>query len=151
MRRLVIVLLLGCASASAGVGCSDDAGDLEAFCATARRFATDNPATVFDRYDPADPASAATLLRDAGERLRTWSEDAPGEIDGDVEAIADAADALAEEFESPEAAPDETLRAQIEAVEAASPRVLEFTRAECDVDLEPTSTAPPATAPTSTP
>ncbi len=149
MRRLIIALLLS--YASAGAGCSDDGGDLEAFCATARRFATDNPATVFDRYDPADPASAATLLRDAGERLRTWAEDAPGEIDGDVEAIADAADALAAEFESPEAAPDETLRAQIEEVEAASPRVLEFTRGECDVDLEPAATLPPATAPTSTP
>jgi hypothetical protein len=38
----------------------DDGGSVEAFCATARRFAQDNPANVFDQYaETADELAAA--------------------------------------------------------------------------------------------
>jgi hypothetical protein len=138
--RVPVLVAPLAALALAAAGCGDDGGDIEAFCATARRFATDNPASVFDRYDPTDPGSAAVLLRDAGDRLAAWAEDAPSRIDDDVQAIADAAVALATEFEEPDAASSETLQEQLLEVESASARVLEFTRAECDVDLEPAAT-----------
>lgn len=120
-------------------GCGDDGGSVEAFCATARRFAEDNPATVFDRYDPADPTGAAELLRGASEELRAWAEEAPGEVDDDVASIADAAEALADAFESPPPSQDRAaeLEAQFNEVELASARVTSFTRERCGVDLDP--------------
>ena len=140
-------MLLPLLALAAAGACGDESGDLEAFCATARRFATDNPASVFDHYDPADPGSAATLLRDAGDRLTAWAEEAPGSIDDDVEDIAAAAEALADEFEQPDAASAESLQEQVLVVEAASARVLQFTRDQCQVDLEPASTTSTTAAP----
>jgi hypothetical protein len=143
------VLLVPVLAFAATTACGGDDGDLEAFCATARRFAADNPAAVFDHYDPADPASAATLLRDAGDRLTAWAEEAPGNVDDDVEAIAAAAEALADEFEQPAAATTESLQEQVVVVEAASARVLRFTRDQCQVDLDPGSTTSSTAAPPS--
>ena len=135
-----------CAVAACGGG---GGGDPEAFCATAERFAADNPASVFDRYDPADPASAAALLRDAADRLRGWADEAPRSIRVDIDAIAEAAEGLADEFEDPEAAASEELQAQLAAVETASARSLDYTREECGVDLDPdvTATSTPSPAP----
>lgn len=136
-------LVVMAVSLVAATGCSSDSdGDLEAFCATARRFAADNPAAVFDRYDPADPASAVVLLRDAGDRLGAWAEEAPAQIDDDVEAISEAADLLADQFETPGAATSSTLQEQLAGVESSSERVVEFTRQNCEVDLDPTTTPP---------
>lgn len=150
MRSPALALAL---VALVAAGCADDGGSIEAFCETARRFARDNPATVFDRYDPADPTSAAALLRSASADLRAWADEAPGEIDDDVEAIAEAADTLAEGFESPPPSPNRVaeLEEQFNAVELASARVTSFTREQCGVDLDPgggpvspsTTAAPP--------
>jgi hypothetical protein len=138
------VAAVAVAAAALGACGGDGAGDEAAFCATAERFAADNPASVFDRYDPADPASAATLLRDAADRLRDWGDDAPRRVRVDIDAIAEAADGLADEFETPEAAASEDLQAQLAAVETASARALDHTRETCGVDLDPavTSTTP---------
>lgn len=134
---LVAVLLV------AAIGCSSNGGsDLEAFCATARRFEADNPAAVFDRYDPADPASAVVLLRDAADRLGAWAEEAPGQIDDDVEAISAAADLLADQFETPAAATSSALAEQLAGVESSSERVVDFTRENCQIELDPPTTLP---------
>ncbi len=136
------------------VACSDDGGSVEAFCATARRFAEDNPATVFDRYDPADPAGAADLLRAAGRDLRAWSDEAPGQIDDDVESIADAADELAAAFEAPSPSPDRRaeLAERFTEVEEASGRVTSYAREQCAVELDPAAvtTSMPTSTPSST-
>lgn len=120
--------------------CGGDGGDVEAFCATARQFAVDNPADVFDRYDPEEPATAAGLLRDAAGELDGWAGDAPDDVQGAIETIADAAEALAGAFEEPSDEATATLRDAIERVEAASRQVVSFTSEECGVDLEPTAT-----------
>jgi hypothetical protein len=153
-RRAHAPLLLALVVAT--TACGDDGGSEQAFCATARRFVDDNPASVFDRYDPADPASAAVLLREAGDRMQAWADDAPGEIDGDVQVIADAAEQLAAAFESPSAAAEriDELETSFAAVETASARLTAFTQRRCGVDLDAaanvripasttTTTAPP--------
>ena len=132
-------------------GCNqDDGGDLDAFCATARAFVEQNPASVFDRYDPADPTAAAALLRGEAERLRSWAVDAPGEVDGDVEAIAAAAETLADGFESPSPSPERVgeLEARFELVEDASGRLTSYVREQCGVDLDPATTPAPPVSPT---
>ena len=132
--------LLVAAAAVAVVGCGDDGGgDVEAFCATARQFSVDNPAEVFDSYDPEDPASAAALLREAAASFERWADDAPGEVEASIETIADAAEDLALAFEEPTAG-GAGVRDEVEAVEAASAQVVTFTRDQCGVDLEPNTT-----------
>ena len=149
--RFVALVLL-----AAAVGaCSDDGGSEEAFCATARRFAEDNPATVFDRYDPEDPAGAAVLLRGEAERLRAWADEAPGAIDDDVDVIAEAAEDLADTFEDPVPGENRTaeLAERFTEVEDASARVVAYTRERCAVELDPaaaTVTSAPASSPTTT-
>lgn len=150
MRRGATVALV-VAGSLVPAACSDDGGgSLEAFCATARAFAEDNPATVFDRYDPADPTAAAELLRAARDQLRSWAEEAPDDIDDDVATIAEAADELAVAFESPAPTGDraDELEARFEEVELASARVTSFARERCGVELDPAG-GPVATAPTS--
>lgn len=112
---------------------------MEAFCATARVFAEDNPALIFDRYDPANPSGAAALLEQAAERLDGWASDAPGEVRADVEAIAGAARELGLAFTAPPPEPDRTaeLESTFAEVEQASARVTAFTRERCGVDLDP--------------
>lgn len=160
-RRAASAVVAITAVATAATACSDDSGSVEAFCATARDFATDNPATVFDRYDPGDPASAVALLDEAETRLRRWAGDAPGEIDDDVETIADAAAALADAFDEPDPGqlPEErtaALAEQFEEVEAASSRVTSYVREQCGVELDPAAsqgspvTPGPGSSPTTT-
>ncbi len=144
MRRRALVVV-----ALAVAGCGDDGGSEEAFCATAADFAADNPATVFDRYDPADPSGAADLLRREAARIRAWADDAPGEIDQDVETIAAAAEELAAAFESPPPSADRAaeLTERFHEVEEASARVTAFARQRCDVELDPVSSTSTTAAP----
>jgi hypothetical protein len=136
VRRCLLV-----AAAAAVVGCSGDGGrgDVDAFCATARQFSVDNPAAVFDRYDPEDPASAAALLRDAAASFQRWADDAPADVGASIDTIAQAAEDLALAFEEPTVG-GAGVRDQVEAVEAASAEVVAYTREQCGVDLEPTPT-----------
>lgn len=148
----IVVLVVAVAGALAA-GCSDDGGSEEAFCATARRFAEDNPATVFDRYDPEDPAGAAALLRGEAERLRAWADEGPGDIDDDVDVIAEAAIDLADAFEDPNTAEAGELAERFTEVEDASVRVVAYVRDRCGVDLDPASvtTSSTSTATTASP
>jgi hypothetical protein len=124
-------------------GCDERGGDLEAYCATARSFVDDNPAAAFALIDPTDPVATATALRSASERLRQWSEEAPSDIDQDVEALADGAEALASDFESGTTATAEEQAARTESLAAASGEVLGYTSEQCEVDLEPVTTTSP--------
>jgi hypothetical protein len=138
MRRgLQLVLVPALLVATATACADDDGGDLAAFCATAEAFAVDNPAAALGRYDPSDRTGAAAQLRDAGARLETWAGEAPGDIAEDVTALAEAMSTLADEFETPGDAPGDSLEEQLAEVEAASGRVVTFTRDRCQVDLEP--------------
>lgn len=137
-------------AAAALVACSDDGGSEEAFCATARRFAEDNPATVFDRYDPADPAGSAALLRGEAERLRAWADEGPGDVDDDVDVIAEAAEHLADAFEEPDTADTAELAERFAEVEDASARVVAYARDRCGVDLDPVPVSPGPSTSTST-
>ena len=141
-RRGALLLAVLLAGACSG----DDGGSEEAFCATARSFAEDNPANVFDTYDPADPTAAAELLRREGARLRAWADQAPGEIDDDVELIAETADDIAAGFESPAPTPERAaeIEEQFNEVEEASARVTTYARERCAVELDP-GVAPPST------
>jgi len=138
-RSLIVAFCAASAVATAACGGGDD-GDVEAFCATARQFSVDNPASVFDQYDPEDPSSAAALLRDAAASLEAWSDDAPADVDEAIETIAGAAEDLAAAFEQPTAGGSDGLRETVEAVETASAQVVTYTRDQCGVDLEPSST-----------
>ena len=135
MRRRSAAILLATTVVACGGG---DGGSVEAFCTTARTFVTDNPATVFDRYDQADPTAAAELLREAAARLQAWADESPGDVDDDVEVLADVALTLADDFEEPTRTPDRAaeLEAQFAGVEAASGRVTAFARERCSVELD---------------
>jgi hypothetical protein len=121
-------------------GCDERGGDLEAYCATARGFREDNPAAAFALVDPTDPTATAAALRSAGERLRQWAEDAPSDIDQDVEALADGADALAQDFESGTTATVDEQAARTEALATSSAEVQRYTEEQCGVTLDPAST-----------
>jgi hypothetical protein len=146
------VLVAWVAGLAGLAGCGDDGGSEEAFCETARRFARDNPAAVFDRYDPSDPTGAAALLREAGATLQAWADEAPGDVDDDVETIAEAAEELATAFEEP--APTAERAAELEArfaeVEDASARVTSYARERCGVELDPGAGATVTTGPPTT-
>ena len=132
------------------LACGDDGGDLDAYCATARRFTTDNPADAFGRVDPADPAGTTSALDAAAEQLRGWASDAPDEVRDDVEALAAAASTLADAFAPADdgSVEDDPVEAvDTAAVEEASTRVLAFTAEQCEVDLDPATTLPPTTSP----
>ena len=129
----MIALLAGAAAA-----CSDDGGDVDAYCATADRFAVDNLADAFRRIDPADPQGTASALDSAAATLRGWADDAPVEVRDDVELLADAAADLAVAFAPEQAgAADPAAVVDTDAVEAASARVVTFTVETCQVDLDP--------------
>jgi hypothetical protein len=132
----------------APVACGDDGGgDLDAFCATARRFAVDNPADALGAYDPADPAGAARLLRRAADDLESWADDAPPDLRPDVVRLATTASDLADAFEAGalDAGRAATLEAAAADAETASARVTEATRAQCSVELDPQSATTPTT------
>ena len=149
VRRGMTVIALVAALASA---CSDDGGDLDAFCATARRFTADNPAAALDRLDPADPSATSAALDAAAEQLRGWADDAPGEVRDDVDTLAAAAAGLASSFsDTTRTSTDEYVVVDAADAEAASARVLAFTTEHCQVDLDPATTSPVATPTTAPP
>lgn len=148
VRRGVIVGV--CVLAALSPACSDDGGDVDAFCATARRFTTDNPAAAFSRIDPADPTGTSSALEAAADALEAWAADAPGEVRDDVDALARAAADLAVAFEPDDGdtvEDDPIASVDTAAVEEASGRVLAFTAERCEVDLDPGTTLPATSTP----
>lgn len=143
VRRGLVVSCVLVAVAPLLAACSGEGGDLDAFCATARRFTVDNPAAAFTLLDAADPAGTAAALEAAGQQLRDWAAEAPREVRDDVEALAAAAEDLAVSFAEPgRSSTDEQVVVDEAAVEEASGRVLAFTNERCEVDLDPGTTVP---------
>ena len=146
MARLARAALLAAVAAAALVAaCGDEgSGNVEAFCATARRFEVDNPAAALSAVDVTDPAVTARALRDAADELRPWAQEAPSEVRADIQQLREAAVDLAEAFEAPTV--DQTRVAQLEAgfpdIEAAAARVVEAVSERCHVDLDATPTTP---------
>lgn len=135
MAPIALCLALGTVAG----GCDDGGGDRDAYCATAERFAADNPADAFGRIDLGDPAATSTVLRDAAERLAAWADEAPGAVDDDVEVLVEAATTLADQFDDLATRggdPGSTIDVDLAAVEASSRRVVDFTRTECGVELD---------------
>lgn len=143
LRSLVAALLLPVLAVACG---GDGGGDPAAFCATAEAIVADNPAAALAGVDSGDRAGSAARLRDAAERLGAWAEEAPAEVADDVAMLADAATTLAELFEDPgtgdtaDGGADDTAgdtpALDTDAVEAASARLLAYTRETCGVDLD---------------
>jgi len=149
VRRCRRLLLLA-AGIVLGAACTGDAGgDEEAFCAAATALADDGGlAAELGALDLDDPATSGDALRGAASRLRSWAGDADGEVADDIEALAVAADALAEAVAgSGPATLAADARAELEAVSAeaapASERVVGEVGRRCGVQLDdPTPIAP---------
>ena len=140
LRRAALAVAVLAVSAMGVTGCGDEgSGNVEAFCATARRFETDNPAAALTAVDPSDPTGTALALRTAAGQLGPWAREAPSEVRADIETLRDAARDLAEAFEAPivDQATVAALEADSAEVEAAGQRVVEAVREQCEVDLDP--------------
>jgi hypothetical protein len=133
-------------------GCSS--GSTEAFCDEAAAAATDNPAAVFAAWDPANPATTERLVH-ATDQLHQLADVAPPEIAEDAGLVATTADDITEvltELHGDEL--DAALREredEFAAFDQASVRMVDFTRAQCGIDLHapaPTTTVPPDATPT---
>lgn len=150
-------LIVAAGTVLGAAACTDDSGgDEEAFCAAATALADDGGLTAeLGALDLDDQASANDALRDAATRLRSWAADADGEVADDIEALAVAADALAEAVAGGGPA---TLavdaRAELETViadaTAASERVVSDVERRCGVRLDDPAPVTPADATTTT-
>lgn len=154
MRRGRLVLAAGIVLGSSA--CTDDVeGDEEAFCATATELADGGGlAAELGALDLDDQAASGDALRGAATRLRSWADDADGGVADDIEALAVAADSLAQAVAGGgPAALAVDARAELEAVAvsaaAASERVVGEVGRRCGVQLDPVAPAPaPATTTT---
>ena len=96
-----------------------------------------------------DEQDPGTSMRNAAERMRRLSGDAPGEIDGDVRRIADAVELLAEAAADPDIGVAARLsEIDLEAVADAAANVERYAREACGVDLSSTSTTAATATPT---
>ena len=139
---------MAAALASALGACSDDGGDPEAFCAGIEEIA-DVEALIGGVAAEQDPG---TSMRNAAQRMRQLSGEAPDEIDGDVRRIADAVELLAEAAADPDIGVAARLsEIDLEAVGEAAANVERYARDECGIDLSSTSTTAAATPSTQAP
>ena len=147
IRRTIACVAL---VATAGLAAACSSGSTEAYCYEAASAAADNPAAVFAAWNPADPATTEQLVH-ATDQLHQLADVAPPEISEDAGLIASTADELSEllrEFQGDEL--ETALRdreTRFAEVDQASLRVVDFTRAQCGVDLLAPPTSTSTTAP----
>lgn len=126
--------VLAVAAGMLAAACSDEPGDVEAFCAAATD--TDRFEAVFDDLDPNDVDDAVTTFtaaRDAQRELRT---DAPGEVRADIDVSISFLDDLIDGLEGADPASDRPaiyaeLRPRFDEVEAAGDRIERWIDANC--------------------
>ena len=121
-------------AAATVLGCGDDDGDLEAFCAEATE--TERFEAVFADLEPNDVESATARFREALVAEEQLRDDAPDAIRGDidvlVEFLEDAVEGLEAEGDSGgRPAVYDELRPHFDQVEAASARIATYVKANC--------------------
>ena len=127
---LVAVLL--CVAAA----CTDDDGSAEALC---RAVAEDDAlAATFQGFDPSDPEAALDQLRTARVALGGLLDEAPDEVQDDLQVEIDYVQDLIDALETVEPGDSADAAAQVQAVTDAHPDVDEaalelsaFTEREC--------------------
>jgi hypothetical protein len=148
-------------------GCSRG-GDEEAFCERLRSTAAVDQ--VVDRFDADDPAGSAAAFREAADDLGALADDAPSDIEPDVDVLADVvgdvADGLAgvgRDDRNGAIAVLDGLSDRRAELQSAGEEVARYAADRCDVTLvggppttaptaatTPTTAAPPTTAPPTT-
>lgn len=146
-RRLALACAVVVAAGAGTAACSDDGGSTEAFCEQVAQVPSFR--TIFDTYDPADPAAARGELDAAVEQLRALQDAAPGEVRDDVETVAGVAERLVQALGEIDPADPlsgleglDDLQADFDKVDEASTNVATYTQAQCGITLD---TAPPTT------
>jgi hypothetical protein len=140
-RGSVSLVVVGLALLGSLGGCSDDDGDPEAFCAGIGAI-VDVEALVGGPPAEQDPA---TSLRNAADRMRELSGDAPDDIDGDVRKVADAVEILAEAAADPDVGVAGRLgELDRDALTESVTKIEAYARDECGITLRPSS--PPSSA-----
>jgi hypothetical protein len=147
MRRLALACAVVAAVGAGAPACSDSGGSKEAFCEQIAQVPSFR--SIFDTYDPADPAAARAQLNAAVEQLHALQDAAPGEVRDDVETVADVAERLVKALGEIDPADPlsgleglDNLQADFDAVEEASTNVATYTQSQCGITLD---TAPPTT------
>lgn len=136
MRRLgsLVVVLMLAALAACGGGGGDS--DTEAFCDDAQDFSDD-----FENLDPSD----AEGLESATDRLEDLADNAPEEIEDDVETLSEAFGGFARAFaDADEGDPVAQLEAvqrlfeehSGEEIDEAVSNLQDFAQEECDLEIE---------------
>ena len=134
-RFAALVVVASLAAAAGLSGCSDDDGDLAAFCASARD--TTRFRTLFDDLEPGDVTGSLATFRaahDAEERLR---DDAPEAVRPDIDVLSRFFADLVAGLEQADPASGERpeiydqLRPRFDQVEAPSGRIGRYVDANC--------------------
>jgi hypothetical protein len=116
-------------------GCSDDDGDLEAFCAAATDTAGFDD--LFEDLEPRDVEEATATFRAALETEEALRADAPDAVRPDIDVLVRFFDDLVEGLEQVEPGSDERpavydeLRSRFDQVEAASTRITTYVETNC--------------------
>lgn len=148
-NRAVVVIAVGAVALLVAIvvlWSRGESGSTAAFCNSLR--AGENPLDVFDRYDPADVASARTQLTKGVDRLRQLERAAPGEIHNEMKVLVDVAQQLVQALDPAaknKSTPDFT--SQFDRVRAASGNVTRFASDQCAVTLDASASAAPVTPP----
>lgn len=134
--RLAALVVL--AAIVAGVvlgGCSDDDGDLAAFCAAATDTARFR--TLFDDLEPGDVTGSLATFRAAHDAERRLRDDAPEAVRSDIDVLSRFFADLVAGLEAADPASGERpeiydqLRPRFDQVEAASGRIGRYVDANC--------------------
>lgn len=116
-------------------GCSEDDGDLEAFCAAAND--TGRFQDIFDGLDPDDVEGARTTFEAALDTERRLRADAPAAVRSDIDVLVGFFEDLVEGLEDADPARDERppvydqIRSRFDQVETASARITTYVESNC--------------------
>ena len=135
MRRALLVLLLGFAALACSGDDDEGSTDVAAFCASLEEAGTTG---FLGDLDPTDPAAAEETV----ERLRQLQDQAPPDVEAEIEILADAAERLSTALADGEADIGEILEQvddleDVQEIQAAAERVADFAVEECGIEQGP--------------
>jgi hypothetical protein len=130
-RALLLLAVLPVAFACAS-GDDGDGGDPEAFCAS---LADAGSGDLLQDFQPTDPAAADEVL----DELRQLQDEAPPEVEAEVEVLADAVEQLAEAFDEGGGDLGAVLEQvddleDVQEVQTAAQRIADYAADQCGVD-----------------